>query len=119
MSFEDYVDPIQEAIDDLLLPTLFGQTESLLRNLRQLVTLTPAQGGLGVPDLQFEAPQQFTASNTIAALHVDSLTTQSTFMMAGKKSTRELKRRHQALKTASVKSRVESIDSTLPSDLLR
>ena len=119
LSFEDYVDPIQEAIDDLLLPTLFGQTESLLRNLRQLVTLTPTQGGLGVPDLQFEAPQQFTASTTIAALHVDSLTTQSTFMMAGEKSTRELKRRHQALKTASVKSRVESIDSTLPSDLLR
>ena len=29
-SFEDYVDPIQEAIDDLLLPTLFGQTEPLL-----------------------------------------------------------------------------------------
>ena len=31
----------------------------------------------------------------------------------------ELKRQHQALKTASVKSRVESINSTLPSDLLR
>ena len=41
-SFEDYVDPIQEAIDDLLLPTLFGQTEPLPSDLRQLVTLTPA-----------------------------------------------------------------------------
>ena len=28
--FEDYVDPIQEAIDDLLLPTLFGQMEPSL-----------------------------------------------------------------------------------------
>ena len=46
-SFEDYVDPAQEAIDDLLLPTLFSQTEPLPRDLRQLVTLTPAQGGLG------------------------------------------------------------------------
>ena len=118
-SFEDYVDPIQEAIDDLLLPTLFGQTESLLSNLRQLVTLTPAQGGLGVPDLQYEAPQQFAASTTITASHVDSITTQSTFMMEGEKSTEESKRQHQALKTASVKSRMESIDSTLPSDLLR
>ena len=45
-SFEDYVDPIQEAIDDLLLPTLFSQTEPLPSDLRQLVTLTPAQGGL-------------------------------------------------------------------------
>ena len=50
-SFEEYVDPLQEAIDDLLLPTLFGQTEPLPNNLRQLVTLTPTQGGLGVPDL--------------------------------------------------------------------
>ena len=118
-SFEDYVDPIQEVIDDLLLPTLFGQTEPLPSNLRQLVTLTPAQGGLGMPDLQYEAPQQFAASTTITASHVDSITTQSTFMMAGEKSTEELKRQHQALKTASVKSRMESIDSTLPSDLLR
>ena len=28
-SFEEFVDPIQEAIDDLLLLTLFGQTEPL------------------------------------------------------------------------------------------
>ena len=53
-SFEDYVDPIQKAIDYLLLPKLFGQMESLPSDLRQLVTLIPAQ----VPwagDLRFEA----------------------------------------------------------------
>ena len=74
-SFEDYVDPIQEAIDDLLLPTLFVPTEPLPSDLRQLATLTPAQGGLGVPDLRFEAPQQFAASTSITAPHVDSITT--------------------------------------------
>ena len=41
-SFEDFVDPIQEVIDDLLLPTLFGQTEPLPSDLRQLATLTHA-----------------------------------------------------------------------------
>ena len=40
-------------------------------------------------------------------------------MVAGENFTGELKREHQALKTASVRSRIESIDSTLPSDLLR
>ena len=70
-SFEDYVEPIQEAIDDLLLPTLFGQTEPLTSDFRQLVTLTPAQGGPGVPNLRFEAPQQFAASTSITAPHVD------------------------------------------------
>ena len=114
-SFEDYVGPIQEAVDDLLLPTLFGPTEPLPSDLRQLVALTPAQGGLGVPDLRFEAPQQFAASTSITAPHVDSITTQSMFMVAGENSTEELK----ALKTASIKLRMESIDSTLPLDLLR
>ena len=33
-SFEDYVDPIQEAIDDLLLPTFFGQSEPLPNEVR-------------------------------------------------------------------------------------
>ena len=118
-SVEDYVDRIQEAIDDLLLPILFGQTEPLPSDMRQLVTLTPAQGGLDVPDLRFEAPQQFAASTTTTASYEGSITTQSRFAVAGEKSTEELKRQHQALKTASVKSRMESIDSTLPSDLLR
>ena len=40
-------------------------------------------------------------------------------MVRGKNSTEELKRQHQALKTASMKSRMESMVSTLPSDLLR
>ena len=120
-SFEDYVEPIQEAMDDLLLQTLFGQTEPLPSDLRQLmiITLTPAEGGLGVPDLRFEAPQQFATSTLITAPLVHSITTQSIFMVAGENSTEELKRQHQALKTASVKSRMESVDSTLPSDLLR
>ena len=105
--------------DRRLLPTLFGQTEPLSSDLRRLVTLTPAQGGLGVPDLRFKAPQQFAASTLIIALHVDSITTQSMSMVPGENFTEELKRQHQALKTASVRSRMESIDSTLPSDLLR
>ena len=84
--------PIQDSIDNLLLPTLFGQTEPLPSGLRQFVTLTSAQGGLGVPDLQFEAPQQLAASMSITPLHEDSVTTQSMFMVAGENSTEELKR---------------------------
>ena len=113
-----YVNPIQEAIDDLLFPTLFGQTVSLPSDLRQLVALTPAQGGLSVPDLRCEAPQQFAASTSITAPQVHSITTQSMFLVAGENSTKELKRQHQALKSASVKLRMESTDSALTLDLL-
>ena len=89
--------------------TYFSQHYSLKRNpndLRQLVTLTPSQGGLAVPDLRFEAPQQFAASTSITAPHVDSITTQSMFIGESENPTEELKRQHQALKTASVKSRM-------------
>ncbi|CAH3183216.1 unnamed protein product [Porites lobata] len=44
-SFEVYVDPIQEVIEDLLLPTLFGQSEPLPNQLRRLATLATGQGG--------------------------------------------------------------------------
>ena len=48
-SFEDYVDPIQEAIDDSLLPKLFGERSPFLV-ISVSSSLCPAQGGLGVPD---------------------------------------------------------------------
>ena len=117
-SFEDYVDPIQEAIDDLLLPTLFSQSEPLPNKVCQLVTLTMAQGGLGMPDLRAEVPQQLTASKSITIVHVDSITSQSTFMASGERSMEEFKRHHQSLRRVRDKEKMESIDSTLSPDLL-
>ena len=55
-AFEDYTDPILEVLNEILRPQLFGQEERLPDELRELVTLTPAQGGLGVPNLKAEAP---------------------------------------------------------------
>ena len=118
-SFEDYVDPIQEAIDDLLLPSLFGQSEPLPNEVRLLVTLTTAQGGLGMPDLRAEAPQQLAASKSITTARVDSIKSQSTFMAPGESFTEELKRHHQSLKRARDKEKMEGINSTLSADLLR
>ena len=86
-----------------------------IRSNGALVTLTPAQGGLGVPDLRFEAPQQFAASTSITATHVDSITTQSMSMEKSENPTEELKRQHQALKTVSVKSRMYWFHYTLGS----
>ena len=47
--FEDYVEPIDEAINGIFLPVLFRQSEHLPDELRELFTLPPAQGGLGIP----------------------------------------------------------------------
>ena len=55
--FEDYVEPTEEAINDIFLPVLFHQTEPLPDELRELFALPPAQGGLGIPDLKAEVSQ--------------------------------------------------------------
>ena len=68
-SFEDYVEPTDEAINDIFLPILFRQTEPLPDELRELFTLPPAQGGLGIPDLKAEVSQQYAASKLIIAPH--------------------------------------------------
>ncbi|CAB4036751.1 kynurenine 3-monooxygenase [Paramuricea clavata] len=117
--FQEYVDPIHEAIDDLFLPTLFGQVEPLPGELRQLFTLTPAQGGLGIPDLRIDAPQQYAASTSITTSHVESIVTQRPFKTKGDVSTEDRKIYHQSLKTASVKARMETIDSSLSNELMR
>jgi len=69
-SFEDYVEPIDEAINNIFLPVLFCQMEPLPDGLRKLFTLPPEQEGLGIPDLKAEASQQYAASKLITAAHV-------------------------------------------------
>ena len=118
-SFDVYVDPIQEVIEDLLLPTLFGQSEPLPNEVRRLATLATGQGGLGIPDLKSEEPQQFAASRLITTAHVDSITSQSSIMVPGERSTEELKRHQQSLKRASAKEKMDSVDSSLSPGLLR
>ena len=115
-SFEDYVDPIPEVIEDLLLPTLFGQSEPLSNEVCRLATLATGHGGLSIPDLRSEAPQQFAASRLLTTAHVDSITSQSSIMVPEEKSMEELKRHQQSLKRAIAK---EKIDSSLSPDLLR
>ena len=48
-SFEDYVEPIDEVINDIFLPVLFYQTESLPDELREPFPIAPAQWTLGIP----------------------------------------------------------------------
>ena len=83
-------------IEDLLLPTLFGQSEPLPNEVCRLATLATGQGGLGIPDLRSEVPQQFATSRLTTTVHVYSITSQSPIMVPGERSTEELKR-HQTM----------------------
>ena len=118
-SFEDYVEQIQEVIEDVLLPTLFGQSEPIPNEVCRLAALATGQGGLGIPDLRSEAPQQFAASRLITTAHVESITSQSSIMVPGERFTEELKSHLQSLKRASAKEKIDSMDSSLSPGLLR
>ena len=118
-NFEDYVEPIDEVINDSFLPALFGLKEPLPDELRDLFTLPPAQGGLGILDLKVEAPQQYAASKSITASHASAIRTQSNLMPAGEQSVEDLKRQQQSLKTVAANLRREATDASLPPDLLR
>ena len=87
--------------------------------MRRLATLATGQGGLGIPDLRSEAPQQSAASRLLTTAHVDSITSQSSIMVPGERSMKELKRHQQSLKRASAKEKMDSIDSSLSPNLLR
>ena len=102
----------------MFLPLLFGKEEPLPDELCDLVTLTPAQGGLGMPDLRSEALRQYAVSKSITSLHVESIKVQSSFMATGEQSVDDLKKHQQSMKTTYSKSRMEEIDASLSPDLL-
>ena len=114
-SFEDYVNPIEEAISELFLPALFGQEEPLPEELHEVITLSPAQGGLGIPALSEEAPQQYAASTSITRPHVEAILSQCTSMPV---ITNEIKNEQQSIKRANANAKRERIDESLPADLL-
>ena len=117
-SFEEYVDPIEEVIHTSFLPSSFGRAVPLPEELNELVSLSPAQGGIGIPDLKRESVEQFNASLNITAPHVNSTVTQSSItpareLMEGRKYEINAKRR------AAAKSRIDRIDESLSPDLLQ
>ena len=113
MTLEDYVEPADEAINDIFVPVLFGQTARLPDELRELFTRPPAQEGLGIPDMKAEFPQQYAASKLIIAPHVAAICTRSTFMPVGEQTVEGLKRQQQSLKTTAAAVTLEEQDVIL------
>ena len=100
-------------------PTLFGQADPLPDEFSEPVTLTPTQGGLGMPDLTTEALQHYSATKTFTKQHVESIKFQIEFMNTNEQLVEELKRDLRTLKAESTKSKIESIDASLNPELLR
>ena len=108
-SFEVYVNPIKEVIHTSFLSSLFGGVEPLPEELKGLVSLSAAQGGIGIPDLKRESSEQFNASLDITAPHANSIVTQS-FIIPQRELKEERKREINAQRNAAAKSRIDRID---------
>ena len=106
-------------IHDSFLPPLFGRAAPLPGELKELVLFLPAQGGIGIPDLKHEAPEQFKASSKIKALHVDSIVAQRSTSPAREQLREERKREINTQRMATTKSRIDRIDESLSPDLLK
>ena len=81
-SFEEYVNPIEEVIHTSFLPSLFERAQPLHEDLKELVSLSTAQCGIGIPHLKRERLEQFNASLDVTAPHVNSIVTQSSTIPA-------------------------------------
>lgn len=115
-SFEDYIEPIDEVINEMLLPALFGQTEPLPKDLSGILSMRPAQGGLGIPCLEEDSPQQYSASKIITASHADAIISQT---LKADLETEGIKKQQQSVKAENSRIKLEQIDASLPPDLLR
>ena len=81
-------------------------------------TLKPAQGGLGIPDLTTEAPQQFSASKFFTEHHVECIKFQSEITNINEQLVGKLRRDLRTLKADNTKPKIESIDASFNPELL-
>ena len=112
------MNPIEEVIHTSFLPSLSGRVEPLSKKVKELVNLSPAQGGIGIPDLKRESSEQFNLSLGITAPHVNSIVTQSSTNPA-RELMEERKPESNAQRIAAAKSRIDRNDESLTPDLLQ
>ena len=79
-NFEQFVAPIDQLLNDKFIPTLFDSDTPLDHIVRDLLSLKPCDGGLGINNLSIDAKQQHKASTHITKPHVESILEQNMTM---------------------------------------
>jgi len=117
-NFDEYLHPIDDLLDNKLIPTLFGAKTPEVP--RDLLALNPNDGGIGINILGQVSGNQFKASSKITQPHVESILNQDTIMHTTNsegKSTQELMQENNAKKHEQRKQQMEEIDINLPENL--
>ena len=80
-SFEQYLEPLQDVINDLFVPAILGQDTPLSDKLMACFSLPTSKGGLNIPDLQEDTPYQYSSSRLITDVHTESIMKQEDCML--------------------------------------
>ena len=119
-NFEQYVAPIYDLLNEHFIPTLFGSDTPLETPYRDIISLTPNDGGLGINRISVDSKQQYEASVNVTKLHVESILEQSMIMKEktsdGKTET-ELKYETRSRISEMKKKKVHSVIETTPDDI--
>ena len=92
-NFHNFVSPVDQLLTESFIPTLFGY-DTALNEYRDLFSLNPSEGGLGIPTLSNEAQEQHASSLRITEPHVESIIEQDSMMRTTNgsgKTTEEIK----------------------------
>ena len=117
-SFEEYLQPIDDLLENSLIPTILGS--KIPEVPRDLLALNPNDGGIGVNVLGKISSVQFQASTKITKPHVESILNQDTIMRGTDSegnSVHELRLEHQAIKSKLSRIQMEDVDNSLPDNL--
>ena len=114
--FENYLEPLDNTINEQLIPSLFG-SDTPMDELRGVFALNPGDGGLGMPVPSKEAAQQHASSLLITQPHVQSIIDQEKNIRekcpAGN-SQEDLKKLDKGKRNALSKEIITDLDSQLP-----
>jgi hypothetical protein len=112
-SFDSYVSPIDDLLNEKFLPAIFDEEAPFQRPLSDLFTLPIKVGGLGVPNLKNESKTQYEASKAITRTHVQSIVMQAPIMLAHRKPPEKIKEEFRTKKEEATKRKVDEIDQLL------
>ena len=119
-NFHNFVSPIDQLLSENFIPTLFGY-DTALDEYRDLFSLNPGEGGLGISILSNEAQEQHASSLRITKPHVESIIEQDSIMRSTNpngKTTEEIKIDEKRQKQALRKEKIELIDTKLPARVI-
>ena len=71
-NFEQFLTQIDNLISEIFIPTIFG-LETPLEEYRDVLSMNPKEGGLGLSILAQEAREQYKSSTNITQPHVESI----------------------------------------------